>query len=60
MDYITTMTVAGKSFYVLSDSRNRKQIVRREKIVTTTGAQTPHYQNRCQQLYLTLANPLGR
>jgi hypothetical protein len=55
-----TMTVAGKSFHVLSDGRNRKHIVRREKIVTTTGAQTPHNQNRCQQLYLTLANPLAR
>ena len=60
MDYVMTMTVAGKSFYVLSDGCNRKRIVRREKIVTTTGAQMPQPQNRCQQLYLTLAAPLVR
>jgi len=55
MDHVTTMTVAGKSFYVLSDGQSRKRIVRREKILTTTGSQTPHAQNQRQQLYLTLA-----
>ena len=50
-----TMTVAGKSFYVLSDARSRQQIVRREKIVTSTGSQTSTNQNKRQQLYLTLA-----
>jgi hypothetical protein len=60
MDYVMTMTVAGKSFYVSSDSGKRKQIVRREKIMTTTGMQTPQYQNRRQQLYLTLAAPLAK
>jgi len=58
MDYVMTMTVAGRSFYVLSDHSGRKQIVRREKIVTTTGAQMPQSQNRRQQLFLTLASPL--
>jgi hypothetical protein len=59
MDHVTTMTVAGKSFYVLSDGRNRKQIVKREKITTSTGAQTPDSQNKRQQLFLTLA-PLAK
>jgi hypothetical protein len=60
MDYVMTMTVAGKSFYVSNDGSKRKQIVRREKIVTTTGAQMPKSQNRRQQLYLTLAAPLAK
>lgn len=60
MDHVMTMTVAGRSFYVLSDGCSRKQIVRREKIVTTTGAQMAQSQNRCQQLYLTLAAPLPK
>ena len=55
MDYVTTMTVAGKSFYVLNDGQSRKKIVRREKIMTTTGSQTPPAQNQRQHLYLTLA-----
>ena len=60
MDYVMTMTVAGKSFYVSCDGSKRKQIVRREKIVTTTGAQMPQSYNRRQQLYLTLAAPLTK
>ena len=55
MDYVMTMTVAGKSFYVSSDGQGRRQIVRREKILTTTGSQTPQTQSKRQQLYLTLA-----
>ena len=55
MDYVTTMTVAGKSFYVMSDGPGRKKIVRREKIMTTTGSQTPAAQNKRQHLYLTMA-----
>ena len=55
MDHVTTMTVAGKSFYVSSDGRSRKKIVRREKIMTTTGSQTPQSHNKRQQLYLALA-----
>lgn len=55
MDHVTTMTVAGKSFYVSSDGRGRRQIVRREKILTTTGTQTPNPQSKRQHLYLTLA-----
>ena len=60
MDYVMTMTVAGKSFYVLSDNCNRQRIVRREKIVTTTGAQMLQPQSKCRQLYLTLAAPHAR
>ena len=55
MDYVMTMTVAGKSFYVTSDGQSRKKIVRREKIMTSTGSQTPQSQNKRQHLYLTLA-----
>lgn len=52
-----TMTVAGKSFYVLSDEQGRsRKIVRREKIVTTTGTSSAHPQNKRQHLYLTLAS----
>jgi len=58
MDYVMTMTVAGKSFYVLSDGQTGRQIVRREKIVTSTGAQCANSQDRRQQLFLTLAAPL--
>jgi len=49
-----TMTVAGKSLYVLSDGRGRKQIIGRAKIVTATGTQTPHAQNKRHQFFLTL------
>jgi hypothetical protein len=55
MDYVTTMTVAGKSFCFLSDGQGRKKIVKREKIVTTTGSQTPQSQSKRQHFYLTLA-----
>ncbi len=55
MDYVMTMTVAGKSFYVLSDGQGRRRIVRWEKILTTTGTTTPHPQSKRQHLYLTLA-----
>ena len=50
-----TMTVAGKSFYVSSGGQSRKKIVRREKVLTTTGSQTAQTQNQRQHLYLTLA-----
>ncbi len=56
MDYVMTMTVAGKSFYVSSDGQGRRRIVRREKILTTTGTTTPHPQSKRQHLYLTLAS----
>lgn len=55
MDYVMTMTVAGKSFYVSSDGQGRRQIVRKEKILTTTGSQVPQTQSKRQHLYLTLA-----
>ena len=55
MDHVMTMTVAGKSFYVSSGGQSRKKIVRREKVLTTTGSQTAQTQNQRQHLYLTLA-----
>ena len=57
MDYLMVVTAAGKSLFVSSDSRGRKQIVRREKIVTTTGTLTPHPHPKRQHLFLTLAGP---
>ena len=59
MDYLTVVTAAGKSQFVSNDSRNRKQIVRSEKVVTSTGMQTPQRHKR-QQLFLTLASPLAK
>jgi hypothetical protein len=58
MDYLTVVTAAGKSYFVSCDSRSRSQIVRREKIVTTTGHQTMHPQPKRQHLFLSLAGPL--
>jgi hypothetical protein len=55
MDYLMVVTAAGKSLYILGDGRTRHQIVRREKIVTATGAQSLHPQHKRQQLFLTLA-----
>jgi hypothetical protein len=57
MDYLMIVTAARKSLFIVSDSRNRLQIVRREKILTTTGTQSPHPQPKRQHLYLTLAGP---
>jgi hypothetical protein len=57
MDYLMVVTAAGKSLVISSDSRGRKQIVRRDKIVTTTGTQTPHPRFKRQHLFLTLAGP---
>lgn len=54
MDHVMTMIVAGKSFYVLSDGRGRKQVIGLAKIFTTTGAQIPDSQNRRRQFFLTL------
>jgi hypothetical protein len=57
MDYIMIVTVSGKSYVVLSDSRSRRQIVRRDKIVTTTGTQSSYPQPKRQHLFLSLAGP---
>jgi hypothetical protein len=57
MDYLMVVTVAGKSFSVLSDSRGRRQIVRREKIVTSTGTESPYPHPKRQHLFLSLAGP---
>jgi hypothetical protein len=60
MDYLVVVTVAGKLFSVSSDSRGRKQIVSREKIVTTTGTQSPYPQPKRQHLFLSLAGPRAK
>jgi hypothetical protein len=57
MDYLTVVTAAGKSFFILNDNRGRRQIVRREKIVTYTGSQSPVSQHKRQQFFLSLAGP---
>ena len=60
MDHLTVVTAAGKSHFVSYDSQNRKQIVRREKHVTSTGSLLPHLHRKRQQLFLTLAAPLSK
>jgi hypothetical protein len=60
MDYLMVVTAAGKSHLVLSDNRSRMQIVRRDKIVTTTGTQSPHPQHKRQHFFLSLAGPPAR
>lgn len=60
MDYLMVVTAAGKSLLVLSDSRDRKQIVRRDKVVTTTGTQPLHPQQKRQHFFLSLASPPAR
>jgi hypothetical protein len=57
MDYLMVVTAAGKSYLVLSDSCGRIQIVRRERIATTTGTQSPHPQQKRQHLFLSMAGP---
>jgi hypothetical protein len=57
MDHLMVVTVAGKLFLVLSDSRGRQRIVSREKIVTATGTESPHPQPKRQHLFLSLAGP---
>lgn len=60
MDDLTIVTAAGKTHFVLCDSRNQKRIVRRQKVVTTTGSQVPHCQHKRQQFFLTLAGTPAR
>ena len=55
MDDLTIVTAAGKTHFVLCDARNRKRIVKRETVVTTTGSQMPMGQQKRQQFFLTLA-----
>lgn len=57
MDYLTVVTAAGKSLIVSRDGLRKLQIVRRVKISTTTGTQSPHPRPRRQQLFLSLAGP---
>jgi hypothetical protein len=57
MDYFMVVTAAGKSLVVSSDRRGRMQIVKRDRIVTTTATYIPHPQPKRQHLYLTLAGP---
>jgi hypothetical protein len=58
MDHLTVVTSVGKSVYLAPDNRSRLKIVKRERIVTTTGVQLSRGQHKRQQLYLTLAGPL--
>lgn len=55
MDYVTVVIAAGKLNFVSADSRSRKQIVRREILVTTTGSQTSDGRQNHPQLFFTLA-----
>ena len=57
MDYLMVVTAAGKSHWILSDGRSGKLIVSRERIVTSTGTETPHPQPKRQHLFLSLAGP---
>ena len=57
MDYQIVVTAAGKSHFVAYGSQGRKQIVRSEKIATSTGMQWPNSRHKRQQLFLTLASP---
>jgi hypothetical protein len=59
MDYLTVVTAAGKAHFVWNDGRGQKQIVKSEKIVTSTGPQFPH-QHKRQQLFLSLAGPVAK
>jgi hypothetical protein len=54
MDYLTVVIVSGKALYINDDNRSRKQVVRRERVVTSTGAQSQACRKR-QHLFLTLA-----
>jgi hypothetical protein len=58
MDYLTVVTAAGKAYFVANDSRRGKQIVKSEKIVTSTGSQ--FQQNKRQQLFLSLAGSVAK
>jgi len=57
MDYLMVVTAAGKSLVVRYGNPNKTQIVRRDKITTTTGTQAPYPKARRQHFYLTLAGP---
>jgi hypothetical protein len=57
MDYLMVVTAAGMSHLVLSDSRSRKLIVSRDRIVTSTGTQSPYPQPKHQHLFLSMASP---
>jgi hypothetical protein len=60
MDYLTIVITAGKVNFVSPDIQKSPQIVRRERIVTFTGSQSPECRQKCQQLFLTLASPLSK
>jgi len=60
MDHLMVVTAAGKSRFVTTDTQYRMQIVRRERIATSTGTQMPNPKHKRQQLYLTLASPPGK
>jgi hypothetical protein len=60
MDHLSIVTAAKKTYFVVRDSQGKMQIVRRERIVTSTGTQLPHPRMKRQQLYLSLAAPPAR
>jgi hypothetical protein len=57
MDYVMAVTAAGQCYVVLIDSRSRRWIVRREKVVTYTGTATAYPHSQRQHLFLSLAGP---
>jgi hypothetical protein len=57
MDHLLIVTAARKAHFVVRDSRGKLQIVRRERLFTSTGTQPSHPQHKRQQLYLSLAAP---
>jgi hypothetical protein len=57
MDYLMIVTAARKALYVVRDNRDQLQIVRREKVATTTGTRSQHPHQKRQHLYLTLSGP---
>ena len=60
MDHLTVVTAAGKCLVVSHDGQRKQQIVRRSKVTTSTGTQSPHPRPKRQQLFLTLAGPTAK
>jgi uncharacterized membrane protein len=56
MDYLTVVTVVGKTF-LLSTDKGKLKLVRQERMATTTGTTLPPNEHKNKQLYLTLASP---
>lgn len=56
MDYLTVVTVVGKTF-LLSTDKGKLQLVRQERLGTATGTTLPPNEHKSKQLYVTLAGP---